>query len=86
MTQTWNLPNGTWTQDESGYWETPETTKPIGAILVLIVTLLLGSWFMVWSKGQGVNTGKTGSQLPSCIQQFNNNHYQEPPDFGVFCY
>ena len=86
MTQTWELPNGTWTQDESGYWETPETTKPTGALLTLAVTIAGAIWFMIWSKHTGTNTGKTGSQLPSCISYYAAHHFIQPPNFGDVCY
>ena len=83
----WEMPDGKiWIQDESGYWENPELNKPTGAIITIVVVLALGIWFMIWSKHTGINTGHTGNYLPSCISYFAAHHFQEPPNFGVFCY
>ena len=84
---TWELPNGTWTDDGSGYWQSPETTKPWGAIVTVVVSCVVAVWFAYWSKHTGASQGNvSGSQLPSCIVEFAKNHFQQPASFGVACY
>ena len=87
MTESWHLPNGEWTDDGSGYWQSPETTKPWGAIVTVVVSCVVAVWFAYWSKHTGASQGNnTGNDLPSCIQQFINSHHPEPHSFGSMCY